>query len=85
MWLAWTLLALIVAVTGQFLVARFHGGGSFVARFSLVGGPISLAMAASLLKTYGLSLEFWGGMFVYAFGCELYVFLGTLVGSSVSV
>jgi hypothetical protein len=56
-----------------------------VTRFMLVGGMVGCVMVACLTRTYGLSVEFWAGMLVYAFACELYIFLGTLVDGSVSV
>jgi hypothetical protein len=84
-WLTSALLALVAAVTGQFLAARFQIGRGLVARFLLVGGTVGCVMVACLARTYGSSIEFWAGMLVYAFACELYIFLGTLVDSSVSV
>jgi hypothetical protein len=84
-WLTSALFALMAGVTGQFLAARFQMGRGFVARFLLVGGTVGCVMVACLMTTYGLSVEFWAGMLVYAFACELYIFLGTLVDSSVSV
>ena len=85
MWLTAALLALVAAVTGQFLAAGFQIGRGFVARFLLVGVTAGCAMVACLARTYGLSVEFWAGVLVYAFACELYIFLGTLVYSSISV
>ena len=85
MWLASALFALVAAVIGQVVVARLQFGGSFVARFLLVGGGVGLVMAGSLVGAYGWGVEFWAGVFVYAFACELYVFLVTLVDSSISV
>jgi hypothetical protein len=83
-WLAGALSALVAAVAGQFIVARLEIGGSFLARFLLVGGGVGLAMAGSLVGGYGLGVEFWAALFVYAFACELYVFLITLIDSSIS-
>jgi hypothetical protein len=83
--LASALFALVAAVIGQFVVARLQFGGSFVARFLLVGGGVGLVMAGSLVREFGLGVEFWAGVLVYAFACELYVFLVTLVDSSISV
>ena len=85
MWLASALFALVAAVIGQVVVARLQFGGSFVARFLLVGGGVGLVMAGSLVRAYGWGVEFWAGVLVYAFACELYVFLVTLVDSSISV
>jgi len=84
-WLVSALFALVGAVIGQVVVARLHFGGGFVARFLLVGGAVGLVMAGSLVRAYGWGVEFWAGLFVYAFACELYVFLVTLVDSSISV
>jgi hypothetical protein len=80
-WLTSALLALVAAVTGQFIAAQFQIGRGFVARFLLVGGAVGCVILAWLARTYGLSVEFWAGMLVYAFACELYIFLGTLVDS----
>ena len=85
MWLTSALLALVAAVAGQFLAAHVRIGRGFVARFLLLGGSVGCVMVACLARTYGLSVEFWAGVLVYAFACELYIFLGTLVDSSVSV
>jgi len=84
-WLVSAVFALMGAVIGQVVVARLHFGGGFVARFLLVGGAAGLVMAGSLVRAYGWGVEFWAGVFVYAFACELYVFLVTLVDSSISV
>ncbi|PYN43498.1 MAG: hypothetical protein DME00_26910 [Candidatus Rokuibacteriota bacterium] len=85
MWLVSALFALMGAVIGQVVVARLHFGEGFVARFLLVGGAVGLVMAGSLVRAYGWGVEFWAGVLVYAFACELYVFLVTLVDSSISV
>jgi hypothetical protein len=84
-WLTSAVLALIAAVMGQFLAAKFQIGRGFVARFLLVGGMVGCVMVAWLTSMYGLSAEFWAGILLYAVACELYIFLGTLVDSSVSV
>jgi hypothetical protein len=83
-WLASALFALVASVTGQIVAARLQLGGGFVARFLLVGVGVGLVLAGSLVRAYGLGVEFWAGVFVYAFACELYVFLVTLVDSSIS-
>ena len=85
MWLVLALFSLVAAVTGQVVVARLQFVGSFVVRFLLIGGGVGLVMAGSLVREYRLGVEFWAGVFVYAFACELYVFLVTLVDSSISV
>ena len=85
MWLFSALLALVAAVGGQFVLARLGLGRSFVARFLIVGCGIGLVLAGDLMKRYGGGVEFWAGVFVFAFACELYLFLVTLVASSVSV
>ena len=85
MWLVSALFALVAAIIGQVVMTRLQFGGSFVARFLLVGGGVGLVMAGSLVRAYGWGVEFWAGVFVYAFACELYVFLVTLVDSSISV
>jgi len=84
-WLASALFALVAAIIGQVVMTRLQFGGSFVARFLLVGGGVGLVMTGSLVRAYGWGVEFWAGVLVYAFACELYVFLVTLVDSSISV
>ena len=84
MWLASALLALAAAVGGQFVLARLRPGGPFVVRFLAVGGVIGLVLAGQLMHRHGAGAEFWAGVLVYGFACELYLFLVTLVGSSAS-
>lgn len=85
MWLTSALLALAAALLGQVVVARVQPRGNFVARFLLVGGGVGLVMAGFLVRAYGWGVEFCAGVLVYAFACELHIFLVTLVDSSVSV
>ena len=57
---------------------------STVVKFALVGGVVGLALIWHLLAWYGLTTGTLAGVLVYALACELYVFLVTLIISSVS-
>jgi hypothetical protein len=84
-WLASALVALIVAIAGQILVGLLQPARSMVMRFLIVGGGVGLLLVGHLAGSYGLGVEVWAAGLVYGFGCELWVFLITLVDSSVSV
>jgi hypothetical protein len=55
-----------------------------VATFLLAAVPCGLLLSAYLLGNYGVSIAVVAAIIVYAFACELYLFLITLVGNSVS-
>ena len=66
------------------LVCRLRFGGNSVVKFVIVGSAARLALLGSKLRA-GLPLaELWPEMLLYAFVCEVYIFLFTFTGTSVS-
>jgi len=84
-WLAWSLLAFVVAVAGHALLCRLLRRGSTVVKFLAVGLPVGLALLAVLAGQDGLSPQLLAGALVYALLSELYLFLFTLAANSVSL
>lgn len=56
-----------------------------VRRFLAVGVPVGAGVVVFLLAQHGATTRAFAGIAVYAFLCELYLFLFTLVLSSISV
>jgi len=85
MWLIDALLALAVAVLGHAGLCRAPLSSGVVTRFVIVGSLVGACLVSWLLGRYGTAApQTWAGALVFAFGCELYLFLFTLVMSSVS-
>lgn len=84
MWALLVLAYLAVAILGHAALTRLPAGPNVVVRFLVVGTLAGVALAAHLLALYGVVVETLGGLLVYAFASELYIFLFTLVSSSVS-
>ena len=83
----WALLVpayLALAVLGHAVLTRLPVGPNAVARYVLVGTLAGAALAAHLLALYGVAIETLSALLVYALASELYIFLFTLVSSSVS-
>lgn len=84
MWLAadiafWALALLLHAV-----VSRLPGRGNSVLRFMVAGTLAGCGLIGALHLFYGPSAQLFAGIAVYAFFCELYIFLFTLAISSIS-
>lgn len=84
MWLAHSVLSLVGAIVAHGLASRLLPG-NVVAKFIGVGAIIGLALAGYEFTVFGLAPESVAAVLLYAFGCELYIFLFTLVSNSVSV
>jgi hypothetical protein len=84
-WLGSTILFFIAAVLGHFILSRLRIPANIVLRFLLVGNILGAGLVWWLYTNYDISApQMWAGLLVYAFFCELYVFLFTLVISSIS-
>ena len=77
----------VSAVAGAGLWARLSPGGSRVRQFLITGivGGAGLATGLALRTPRADAADWLAEAAAYAFACELYVFLFTFVGSSVSV
>ena len=77
-------LAFVVAVALHAVVCRLPLKLSVVLKYILVGGLVGLGLLAWLVVTYGLSAPTLAGLVTYALASQLYIFMFTLILSSVS-
>src|SRR3981189_2928128 len=85
MWFVGALLGLAIAVAGHAVLGRAPEPLMVVPRFSITGGLVGACLVWWLLNWYGVTApQTWAGALVYAFCCELYLFLFTLAMSSVT-
>jgi hypothetical protein len=85
MWFAGALLSLMVAVVGHAGFCRASLPLNVVTRFMLAGGLVGVCLVWWLLNRYGATApQTWAGAAVYAFCCELYIFLFTFAMSSIT-
>ena len=84
MWFAAALATFVMAIGTNFVLARSLFPGRAVARFALVGSVFGAGLLGGFSIKYTVGIEPIAGFLLYAVCCELYVFLFTLVLSSVS-
>jgi hypothetical protein len=85
MWIAGTFLSLIIAVAGHGVLSRASLPLNGVTRFLIGGGLVGAGLVWWLIGHYGLTApQTWAAALVYAFCCELYIFLFTFAMSSVT-
>jgi hypothetical protein len=84
-------LAIVLALATFVLAVLLHGlamrvpvGLDSVRRFLLIGMPLGVVLAAVSLACFGPTIPGAAAVLLYALMCELYIFLFTLVLSSVS-
>ena len=75
MWGVWVLIYFAVAIAGHAVLCRLPLRGNFVVKFLLVGGLLGVALGAHEVLSHGLAIEAWTALLLYAFACELYIFL----------
>jgi len=80
----WAVAAFLIAVAAHALLVRLPVKGDSVTKFALTGGVTGVALGLLVLLQAPTLLGL-AALVAYAFACELYTFLFTLVGSSVSV
>ncbi|MCC7368889.1 MAG: hypothetical protein IT306_10730 [Chloroflexi bacterium] len=85
MWLVLSLGAFLLAIGCHLVVVRLPLPISNVIRYVVGGGAVGVLLALALLVLYGISSEVVAGLALFAFLSELYIFLFTLVISSVTV
>ena len=84
MWYVATIGIHLAAVAMHSVICRLPFRGNSVVRFLIVGGVFGVGLIMLVIRLYGLSPEALAAVLVYAFLCELYLFLFTLAMSSVS-
>jgi hypothetical protein len=77
--------ALVLALLGHAWLCRTSIRGNAVGKFLIVGTAIGLLLVGQQTWRSGVTIETVATGLAYAFACELYIFLFTLAGSSVSV
>lgn len=86
MWLVLVALAFLVAVLGHAGLSRWKALPlNMVARFVVVGAPVGLGLLFVQVWWGNLGIELIAGLLAYALICELYIFVFTMISSSVSV
>jgi hypothetical protein len=85
MWFVGAFLGLIIAVVGHAGLCRASMPLNVVTRFLIAGGLVGACLVWWLLNRYGATApQTWAGAAVYAFCCELYIFLFTFAMSSIT-
>jgi len=85
MWFLASCVAMAFALGLHGVICRVDVPLDRVVRFLAVGSAAGLALLVFMFRAYGISsVETWAAVFCYAFACELYIFLFTLVSSSIS-
>jgi hypothetical protein len=83
MWFNSALAALMVAIVVHYVTGRYIASGA-LARFIVIGCLAGVGLMAWLYRAYGWEIEAVAAILVYAFACELYIFLFTFASFSVS-
>jgi hypothetical protein len=83
MWFAGALAALIVAIALHGAAGRLFPGNA-LPRFLWIGLSLAAVLGYWLHKNYRFDIEFLSALLIYAFGCELYIFVFTFSLYSVS-
>jgi hypothetical protein len=84
MWLLASVAAFATSVLVHSVAMRFIERAGAVAAFVAIGGGVGAALIGYCAGRYGLTAVTLAATLTYAFACELYIFLFTLVGNSVS-
>jgi len=84
MWLILSSATFVASVLVHAIVSRFAERSARVTTFLAIAGATGIVLIGHCLRSYGLSPATIAATLTYAFTCELYVFLFTLVGNSVS-
>jgi hypothetical protein len=86
MWLVLVGVAFVVAILGHAGLSRWTRLRlNMVGRFVVVGAPVGLGLLLILVWQGRLGIELLAGLLAYALICELYIFVFTMISSSVSV
>jgi hypothetical protein len=84
MWLLLGLLCFVLAVCVHAVVSRARPHANRVVSYGLVGVVMFVALAWAVFEEYGTDVRAWAALGVYALASELYVFVFTMIGSSIT-
>jgi hypothetical protein len=82
MWILQTVAFFLLAIGVHVILCRLVRPEAALENFLFVG---TLAGAALAVRVYGSGVETVASLLVYAFACEFYIFLFSMVSSSISV
>jgi len=86
MWIVLTFVALAAAIAAHAALSRLPGPPlNMVTRFVAPGLPIAIALGGVLFLRGNSPVEVLGGLLGYALACEVYMFVYTMISSSVTV
>jgi hypothetical protein len=85
MWIVSAAVAFALAIAAHAAVSRLRVPLNMVTRFVAPGAPIGIALLAVLLRSGNTGIEVIAGLLCYALTCEVYIFVFTMVSSSVTV
>lgn len=84
MWLLLAALCFALSLCLHALATRLRPRSNRVVTYAVVGLVAGLVLALALVARYGLELQTWAALALYALGAELYVFIFTMIGSSIT-
>src|SRR6476469_9355208 len=84
MWLIFSAAAFVTSVFVHAMAVRVARRTRPVPAFAAIGGATGAVLIGLCARSYGLTPPTLAATLTYAFACELYIFLFTLVGNSVS-
>jgi hypothetical protein len=85
MWFAGAFAGLMIAIAGHAGICRASMPLNVVTRFLIAGGLAGVCLLWWLVDRYGMTApQTWAAALLYAFCCELYIFLFTFAMSSVT-
>ncbi len=84
MWLSGVLVYFLIAVMAHAVLCRAHVPGNSVTKFLGIGILSGVMLSVQAVYFYGYTVWALSPIFFYALICEVYIFLFTFVGTSVS-
>jgi hypothetical protein len=84
MWLLLAILCFTLSVGLHAFATRLRPHTNRVLSYAVVALLAGLVLVLALLDNYGLDVRTWAALCLYALAAELYVFLFTMIGSSIT-
>ena len=85
MWILIMVLYVVLALCGHFLLCHFLLRGGIFSKFVISFLFVGIMLVVHFLMLFGLDGRFLGVIFIYGFLSELYIFLFSMISSSISV
>jgi len=84
MWLVLLVLCFALSLGLHAIATRLRPRTNRVVSYAVVALVAGLLLAWAVVARHGFGVQTWAALFVYALGAELYVFLFTMIGSSIT-